>query len=304
MHVAVVGAEGYVGRALCRHLQGYYGDSLVLTRIDSLLYDQEAHYSTVRVSSAEDIIDVLKSAHPDVVVWLAAYAHDPQCRVPREIMVHNNANIPGSVGLWCAAHNIVFIAASSLSVWAYEGAYPDSKRHMEWKLQQSLNFCRYVDIIRFGTLFGSYGDGDVDVFRSHLLLNSMVFDALSKDRIEISFPSVRRPVLPLGEAVRSILELIKYNGPRGRIENLAMTSGTLMQFAETVRSVIAVGGPKPDVTVTGDWRDKRDYGWGTYDPRPLERLLPSLIGYTRKNLEDIAKHRAAFPENYYAKLKV
>lgn len=300
MKIAVVGSEGYVGRALCRRLESKGHE---VRRIDALVYGQTPTRGTVQSFSDFTTLRVLRDFRPDRVAWLAAYAHDPEGFITPLELEYNNACRPITV---LQNMEIPTVLVSSLSVFSTVGAYPAAKRLLERMAHMSTPAPeRLIDIVRFGTLFGidHLPHQDVESFRSHLLLNNMVFTGVAEGRIIVRGPSTRRPVLPLGSAVDVIEKRLLADGPRGTVSNHYLLSNTLAEFACAVRTVLEEYGLRPSIVTDPDSVDGRDYGWkdvGMSLQPPFKCFLNPLIHWTLAHQKEIAQKRVLFPANLYA----
>lgn len=297
MRVAVVGSGGYVGVPLCHALESR-GDKVL--RIDARVYGQPLHPDTIVANHGWTIAEAILRRGADAIVWLAAYAHDPAGRIPADEVRRNNTDLIYDT---LEITTIPVIVTSSLSVFAGNrgGAYPKSKRMLEENLSWRKDFPDRVSILRFGTLFGMSPDAEyrVPTFRSHLLLNNMVYEGLTTGRINYRV-YLSRPVLPLSLAVEAIIGRLD-GGPRGDITNHYLTSGTLEQYAVAVRE--AFRAHCCFATLMGhigyDVADDRDYGWGPFDEIALRGWLHPLIHWTLSNRRLVAAEREKFPQNLY-----
>jgi len=294
--VAVIGADGYLGAHLCRRLEAE-DDIRKVLRYDARVYRQRGHEDTVVTRSPYVIAQQMEMADGPPssvtdVVWLGAYAHDPHNKIPDRVVSENNAARPAVLQEWCVIHNINFYAVSSLSVFSF-GSYPRSKLKLEELLS---NDRLHTNIFRFGTLFGE--PATIDSYRSHLVLNRMVFDAIQTGDIKVFGADLSRPVLPVYMASNVIRESILSDRPKGEVTNHYLTSGKLIDFAKLISKLLTQRGLKARIIRSGIV-DKRDYTWGEPD---LDRLLPwlhGLIHYTENNLGEIERGFKAFPDNLY-----
>jgi nucleoside-diphosphate-sugar epimerase len=297
MRVAVVGSGGYVGVPLCHALESR-GDKVL--RIDARVYGQPLPPDTIVADHGWTISEAILRRGADAIVWLAAYAHDPAGRIPADEMRRNNTELIYDT---LEITTIPVIVTSSLSVFAGNrgGAYPKSKRMLEENLSWRKDFPDRVSILRFGTLFGMAPDAAyrVPTFRSHLLLNNMVYEGLMTGRITYQVDR-SRPVLPLDLAVEAIIARLD-GGPRGDITNHYLTSGTLEQYAVAVRGALRTHSCFPVLMWNyGEYvADDRDYGWGPFDEIALRGWLHPLIHWTLDNRRLIEIERAKFPKNLY-----
>jgi nucleoside-diphosphate-sugar epimerase len=225
MRIAIIGSEGYLGRALLPHLI----DHTVL-RYDAGLHGQKREGPVVWGSRKEDLLCVLKGFRPDHIIWLAGFAHDPSLRVTGLAMWENNYGLP--VEVLAQFQDTPTLLASSMSVYSRDlSIYALTKRALERWALAGLN----ANVLRFGTL---YGVGDPAAHRPHLLLNSMVLDAIRRNQIVISGEGIKRPVCSLGCACRAI-KWDMDDTCRGTLENVYVDSGTLREYAEQVQATIS-----------------------------------------------------------------
>jgi nucleoside-diphosphate-sugar epimerase len=213
----------------------------------------------------------LERSRPEVVVYLAALAHDPQGRLAPKDVVYANASLPAMIAQWALEQGRRFVGVSSYSIFTKgpdPGAYPVSKRKMEEYLGD-MDPWRGVNLVRFGTLFGAMEHSRPETYRPHLLLNSMMLDAVVSKQISIADNDVQRPVTTLADAVAAVRRAIEAPVP-GSIENVHLCSGTLRQYAE------AVAMDMPGITIqtipATKETDKRSYHFAPSISDSLARL--------------------------------
>lgn len=286
MKISIVGSEGYLGTTLQGLLGGHE-----LQRIDAGVW-RDVGEGVIKERTARGIFKRLEKFQPDHVVWLAALAHDPAGRISTRAMDDNVAETPGAViHDLCGELPCPVTAISSLSVFSPKGDYPRAKREMEKHITWTRNWFRYVNIHRFGTLFG--GCGDPAAFRQHLLLNSMVRSALKEGVIRVSNPALRRPVLSVKEAAAIICEDILNIPARGQIFNHYDRCGTLQEYGQLVQRALREAGfnPRVEVQCKGPAPDERDYGWdGPVNEVMMRREIRGLATW-------LAQYEDQLPQN-------
>lgn len=250
MRILVVGSEGYLGTALCPALERAGHE---VRRVDALVWGQRPH-PACRIVDRSSILG-MDVYWTEVVIYLAALAHDTSNRIPRGMVMKENALKPAELARHCLDNRIRFIAVSSLSVFDKgASAYPSSKRLLESRLAK-LGAWRGIDVVRFGTLFGTTRDTTVDSFRPHLLLNSMMLDSIAHGRIRVNGPLLQRPVLHLEQAVGTLASMVE-DRPGCTVQNRFLCSGCLSSYA---RAVTAVAPAEIQYELAAS--DSRDYGW-------------------------------------------
>lgn len=283
MKIAVIGSEGYLGRHLCLELHKHD-----LVRIDSGVYGQYLDQDVVRKHSGH--VEALDGA--EAVVYLAAYAHDPDAKIGVSVMECNNCLRVARVQEYCSDRGIPLHVVSSLAVFGCENPYSMSKRSLEVALAAEPN----TAVHRFGTLFGR--GANVLSYRPHLLLNRMVLDACRHGVIKVFGPSLRRPTLPVDMAAKVLRGSILHTGPLGTVTNHYMYSGRLIDYARAVQKVCREHEVFPTIEVSGAV-DARDYGWGPTSLNLIESYLHDLVRFTESNLPQLSASFDAFPDNLY-----
>lgn len=289
--VVVIGSDGYIGHPLCKRLE-VVGHTV--HRIDIGLWGQRLHPGTRKLGTVDEQSAAITEWRPDVVVDLASFAHDTQDRILPQQMLANNA--------WRALllrdrHcETDWVVLSSLSVHSDTAGYPEAKRVLEtivwggipgrgeapkenWRHRRQTAL-RHVSILRPGTVCGvDLEYSHPEQYRRHLLLNKMIFDAITRGEVHVSVPTLRRPVVILRYLLSCLVYQVEHCGPRGDVTNVYQTSGTLGEFARAVVSLC----PGTRV-VTSDvelkLNDSRDYGWGGLAREWVESFLPPLIEWT------------------------
>jgi nucleoside-diphosphate-sugar epimerase len=272
--VAVVGSAGYVGTAFCPALKAHE-----LLQIDAGLWGTPPA-GTVVCHRALEILGRLRAFKPDCVVYLAALAHDLQGKLSPQLIRENNAWVPASICQWALREGRRFVGVSSYSIFAGPGcgAYCDSKRELE-DLLGDLCLYRGASIVRLGTLFGATHDTTVRSFRPHLLLNSMLIDALATGEVRVDKTPRTRPVCPLDWAISALVSLVEEPVP-GNLRNMHLCSGYLVEFAHFVAGLVP--GAKV-VERESPAQDARDY---SFPPTIGDKDMSDMLKYEMAPLKD------------------
>lgn len=294
MKVLVVGSEGYLGRATCKELRCRGHEVL---RLDAGMHGPVEEGV---LWSRGDL-----SRHPelayDAVIWLGAVAHDPAGVVGKDLMNEWVWRKPVRAAYWCAQRGILFVVASSLSVFSDVGHYPAAKRALEHALTAIPRWERFVSVLRFGTLYGAVPGAHPAGYRPHLFLNRMVLDGVRGKPIQVSCPAARRPVLHVVQAAASLVLCVEADRPRGVVMSLYETCGSLLQFAELVQEVVK---ETPRIEVGSMPHDGRDYGWGEFSGSWFAAGVKQLARWTSGHLAEIEAIEETFPGNMYRFLGV
>jgi nucleoside-diphosphate-sugar epimerase len=289
MRIMIIGSDGYLGTALVGALWGQHDLNLV----DSCLWGQTPSKGVYVPRGPQQLMWHIEHHRPEVLVFLAALAHDPQARLAPAHVHYANAVLPAMGAKWALENGRRFVGISSYSIFTRgpdPGAYPVSKRKMEEWLTDS-DLWRGINLVRFGTLFGATGHSRPETFRPHLLLNSMMLDAVTSGKISIPETELQRPVTSLKDAVEAVRRAIEAPVP-GSIENVHLCSGTLREFAEVVAMDM------PGITIqtipASKETDKRSYHFAPTIKDALERLrwdLRDLREFTALNGAELMARR-------------
>jgi len=303
MNISVIGSEGYIGSSLVPELRRRGHD---VRGFDSLLWDQPApaynfgRFRKVRAS------DATIGGWSDVIVYLAALAHDVEARIPRGMVMQANAlEIERHiVNTWKVKPATRFVIPSSLSIFDKgSSAYPSSKRLLEARMVR-LGLQHGIDILRFGTIFGVTSDTPPTSFRGHLLLNSMMLDAATDGIIKVNNPDLTRPVQSLKRAVMHLADRVEH--PGGEIRNSFLGSATLHYFATAAQRVIPAIVRHVNLGMTPT--DARDYALPPFIPSTaqaqniLHKELLALRAFTFRYQAVLLERRAEAFGRLYANL--
>lgn len=304
MKISILGSEGYIGTAFRLHPRIRHIASEI-QRIDACLYDQpRAGVCYVRFNDTPGVLSYLSHFDPDVVMNLAALAHDPQNQFDPMSVDSCNALLPQHVANWCLERGKRFITVSSLSVHG-EGAYPRSKRLMEENMYR-LGIPRGIDIVRFGTIFGVVPDLPWRYMRPHLLLNSMVLDACLHGTIQVN-GNMNRPVTALHDAVSCLGDMVCPQRAPGQVINRYWCSANLYEWAGIIQQVFdEVEGIKVKALDSKPSPDNRSYFFQphahVFPWKVLRDTLAELVRYTRTYQYPLARWRKTQMRILYHKL--
>lgn len=261
--IVVVGAAGYIGRRLF-HRWPLFEDSHDIHLLDAGLYgDPPPDIEKVDRDPAKVAARVAE-LKPDIIVNLAALAHDPRGRLPVDAIWDSNVDLASE--LVVVAPRLIQISSMSVFDLNCDAPYVGSKRSLESRLTGYHPLFQKVRLLRFGTIFGfdldTVDDTPLPSNRCHLLLNRMVIDAEVHGVIKINGANRRRPVTSLATARQAIFDAITQEGPNASITNHFDGCDTLFNYARVVQSLYEDEPSEPAIeTVTEP--DTRDYGWPT-----------------------------------------
>ena len=121
MTVLVFGGNGQVGQELLRALHGV--DEVVATTRSGRLPDG-SDCETADFTQPEHLTTLLDRIRPDVVVNAAAYTAVDRAEQEPEAAFAANAQAPGVIARWCAAHGVPMVHYSTDYVFDGQGTAP------------------------------------------------------------------------------------------------------------------------------------------------------------------------------------
>ncbi len=217
IRILITGGCGYIGSALKPHLanQGH-----TVHTVDIL------HCPTVQA----DYRDLASSfyAQYSLIIHLAGHSSVAQCKqAPREAILNN---LSGLIDLTGKLNGQPLLWASSSSVLSSEGGnvYDQTKRIAEELLPE---LYPNAAALRFGTVCGVSPN-----MRWDLMLNKMVRDAITDEKVYMTNPQISRPILAIRDLCGAI-EALTRSFHAGRY-NLASFNSTVQVMADTVAKMV------------------------------------------------------------------
>lgn len=226
MVVLIIGACGYVGSAVYKHLKskGHEVDAVDLElRGNPGIENRKTDYR--RVSH-------LKSY--DAIVWLAGHSSVGQSRA-QPVEAFDN-NLVGLVRLATKLTGQPLIYASSASVYAIKGGRYDNMYDLTKHAGDAALRLVYNNAfgLRFGTVCGVSPNMRWDV-----MVNGMVRDAVTKGTVYMRNPEIRRPILGMHDLCTAIEVTLNGNLMPG-CYNVSSFSGTVGSIAHKVAAMMCV----------------------------------------------------------------
>lgn len=193
----VIGAQGYIGSALCQHLQP---PDFIVVPID---LKAGLDYRGMRQEIIQDF---------DAVIWLAGHSSVGQAKADPVGAIDNN--LTGLVDLAKKLKSSQqFLYASSASVHDKSGVsnvYDATKRAAE----SILPFLHHnFWALRFGTVAGPS-----PVMRLDTMVNAMTYSAMTKGVVGVSNHFARRPILGITDLCNGIRRILDGKTERGFID--------------------------------------------------------------------------------------
>ena len=231
--ILLVGANGYIG---CRFLERA-GDRYDIYAIDNLLKENdlipEIDVHDYRDMKVEDINKF------DICLWLAGHSSVPQSVAdPRGCYDNNYTGLVEFINKF----NGKIIYASSASVYtSIDGAICNESTIVGMPINiydyTKISIDNYMSImnknyvsLRFGTI-----NGGSKHIREELLLNKMVKDALTEEKIYLANPKANRGVLFIEDLIDALELLLNDPPDKPQIYNLSSINANMETLANIVK---------------------------------------------------------------------
>ena len=291
--ILITGANGLLGQALVRRLSGSSDhDVLATARDDAPRFDVPCEYTTMDVTTPDDVNTVVQDYEPDVVVNCAAVSDISECEEDRNRAWAVNARAVRTLAKQCRSLNAHLVQVSSDFVFnGKRGPYDEKARpdpvnyYGRTKLagENALREFDFLDwaIVRTVLLYGTAKD----LSRSNVVL--WMIDQLSKGEVIHVVDDQRRTPTYAPDLADGIVRLIDRE-KTGIFHLSGREMVTIHELAETVAEVFDFDTSLVD-PVSSDYFEealerppktgfiilKAETELG-YDPRPLKEGLRAV----------------------------
>jgi nucleoside-diphosphate-sugar epimerase len=285
MDVLLIGGTGYIGSAVFRHLTAA---GLSVETADLELRGNRVNGRNHKVNFQHLTASFL--ARYPTIILLAGHSNVRQA-VEDPYGAFDN-NLVSFKDLLAKLNGQRLIYASSSSVYTGVGGQVVDENWQTFNFQNMYDFTKYACdavcrllyqnsyALRFGTV-----NGPSENIRLDLMINRMVWAGLTRGKVQMANPAIRRPILGIGDLCRTVKKIV--TGPdQPGIYNLASFNTTVGEVAETVAGIIGCGiehlPPSP-----------------TYDFSMEVAKVQKVYGITpRETIQSIARDLIAFHRDH------
>lgn len=231
MNILIVGAAGYVGSALYRHLE--QGHKVV--GVDRLTRGNPGHIPLASTVSWDGAL----TKKTDAVIWVAGTSSVPQAVAnPRAAWDENVTKLLDLAAALTPSTRLIYASSGSVyntnpaaretdKLAAPVNAYDASKIGAD--LAVPLVHAHSYGL-RFGTVCGPSSN-----MRDELMLNAMVRSALKEGVVRHPGETVRRSILAIDDLLVAVSNILKFAPPAG-VYNLASFNGDVRLYARAVEN--------------------------------------------------------------------
>lgn len=237
--ILLIGGNGYIGSRLYKDHSTKYN----ITVVDGCWFDKPL-VPTIEADITQLTIEFLSQF--DVIILLAAHSSVKMCEGPLMSAYDNNIRNFVQLASKLKPHQ-KFIYASSSSVYgnagelvvdeSYNGFIPhnhyDITKHVIDLYAPKFNTQYYG--LRFGTV-----NGYSPIVRNDVMINSMVYNAITDGEIKLYVKDILRPILGIGDLSRAIKTIIDTEEDYRGIYNLASFNSTSGDIAYGVSKITGV----------------------------------------------------------------
>jgi nucleoside-diphosphate-sugar epimerase len=297
--ILVAGGAGFIGSALVPRLLERGHDVVVVDLLwfgNHLPPEVEVRQRNVLDLTEEDLRGF------DQVIFLAGLSNDPMAEYsPAQNFVFNAA-CPGYLAYIAKKAGAGrYVYASSCSVYGYTGnqlytevdvptstyPYGISKLQGEFGVLQLQDPSFSVIALRKGTVCG-YSPR----MRLDLVINTMFASAVSKHQINVTNPTIWRPILGIEDAVDAYILAVESGHDVSGVFNIASENCTLADLGERVRDAIQDELSISATLLIASLSDVRNYRVAIDKARSILRYEPKTT--VRSIVRDLSNHLGEF----------
>lgn len=291
-NVLVIGSEGYIGLALCQHLQNKYN----LKKVD-LCWFGRYQYDVKKEDFSNLTSDNLKDI--DAIVLLAGHSSVKMCVGDWNSTFNNNILNFVSLAnkIKQTNKNIKLIFASSSSVYGNTFGEIADESYLQKPALNEYDASKIIlehiaiqekDIEWYGLRFGTV-NGYSNNFRSELMINSMYTSYKRTSIINVTNPTIHRAIIGINDLCRSIETIIeKGSFDKKGFYNISSFNSTVDNIAKTISNITGAEIKyNPDIPMPYDFRISNDKFESTFDFK-FNETLESIVNKIEYNFYKIS----------------
>ena len=238
-NILVIGGKGYIGSKISKDLSNEHD-----VHIMDLCWFDEPESNTI--VSDFGMMDKSFYSQFDSVILLAGHSSVKMCEgninYPYDNNVRNFINLFSNL-----SSNQQVIYASSSSVYGNAGENKVDENYHDFIPHNHYDITKHVidlyapkfDVQYYGLRFGTV-NGFSNNMRKDVMINSMVYNALTDGEIKLYIKDIMRPILGINDLSRAIQEIVNCSKDKRGIYNLASFNKTAEEIAYGVSSVVNV----------------------------------------------------------------
>jgi nucleoside-diphosphate-sugar epimerase len=238
-NILVIGGKGYIGSKISKDLSNEHD-----VHIMDLCWFDEPESNTI--VSDFGMMDKSFYSQFNSVILLAGHSSVKMCE--GNINYSYDNNVRNFINLFSnLSSNQQVIYASSSSVYGNAGENKVDENYHDFIPHNHYDITKHVidlyapkfDVQYYGLRFGTV-NGFSSNMRKDVMINSMVYNALTDGEIKLYIKDIMRPILGINDLSRAIQEIVNCSEDKRGIYNLASFNKTAEEIAYGVSSVVNV----------------------------------------------------------------
>lgn len=285
MNILIIGGTGYIGSALYRHLTNA---GVSVDTVDQELRGNRVNGRNFQVNF-EHLTASFLAAYPTIVL-LAGHSNVQQS--VRDPYGAFDNNLVSFKTLLSKLTNQRLIYASSSSIYTGVGGQIVDENWQTFNFMNMYDFSKYACdavsrllyqnfyALRFGTV-----NGPSENLRLDLMINRMVWSGLTRGKVQMANPQIRRPILGIKDLCRTVEAMIG-GGDNPGIYNVASFNTTVQQVAEAVAAAIGCDIEHMPPSSSYDFSmeiNKVSKVYGIQPQETLDSIIQDLIVFHKVN---------------------
>jgi len=238
-NILIIGGRGYIGSKMYEELSKEHNVSVM-----DLCWFNEANSNTI-VSDFGNMDKEFYSKYESIIL-LAGHSSVKMCEGNLQYSYENNVrNFINLLSNLTNKQQLIY--ASSSSVYGNAGenkvdeSYHDFIPHNHYDITKHVIdlYAPKFDIQYYGLRFGTVNGASPHV-RKDVMINSMVYNAITDGEIKLFIKDIMRPILGINDLCRAVNKIINTNEDKRGIYNLASFNKTAEQIALGVSSILNI----------------------------------------------------------------
>ena len=238
-NILIIGGKGYIGSKLSEVLSENHNVSIM-----DLCWFDNPDSSTI----VEDFgkMDKLFYSQFDTIILLAGHSSVKMCEGNLHYSYNNNVkNFINLLSNLSPTQKVIY--ASSSSVYGNAGEKRVDENYHDFVPHNHYDITKHVidlyapkfDVQYYGLRFGTV-NGYSPNMRKDVMINSMVYNAITDGEIKLYIKDIMRPILGINDLCRAITTIVESDEDNRGIYNLSSFNKTAEEIAKGVSSVVGI----------------------------------------------------------------
>lgn len=237
--ILIIGGNGYIGTKMKNTFKNDY----IVNSVDLCWFNNSDDDTLV---TDYNTLDKEYYEQFDVIILLAGHSSVKMCEGDIKFAYKNN--ITNFLNLLSKINKKQkFIYASSSSVYGDTGVYSVDESYNTFKPHNHYDLTKYIidlyinkfDIEYYSLRFGTVNGFSLNT-RKDIMINSMVYNALSDGEIKLYIKDIMRPILGINDLINGVKQIIDCTEDKRGVYNMASFNKTAEEIAYGVSSILNI----------------------------------------------------------------